>query len=83
MKAKIIRAREVMFDKPGGTHLVKFLYQGDMVEIIEGERYEDRTWNDKVFIKVRDKQGAEGFITAYSISPLKGRVKREKTDNGS
>ena len=70
MKAKIIRAREVMFDKPGGTHLVKFLYQGDetfavfLALMVADARYPAELFKVNRFL---GGQGVEHFVAKHDI----------------
>lgn len=71
IKAKILDARVVMYEKPGSTHYVGFLFKGDLVWITDGYSYEDRPWNPKYFVKVKDTKGREGFIASSAISLVK------------
>ena len=74
-KARVIPSRVVMFDGPGSVHHVGFLHEGDVVTILEGFEYKDRTWRDKKFIKIANQNGLIGYIGASSVTPLKEKKK--------
>lgn len=74
-KARVIPSRVVMYDKPGSAHYVGFLYQGDVVTILEGFEYKDRNWDDKKFIKIANQNGLIGYIGASNVTPLKEKKK--------
>lgn len=86
MKMRVCYDRVVLWDKPGGTRYVTFLYKGDIVEILEGYSYDERTWEDKRFIKVKSPKGYVGFVLANAIADLKSKWKgwpvHEETNNG-
>lgn len=86
MKMRVCYDRVVLWDKPGGTRYVTFLYKGDIVEVIEGYSYEERNWDDKKFMKIQSPKGYVGFVLASALGDLNSKWKgwpvHEETDNG-
>lgn len=72
-QAKVIYDRVVIFEKPGGTRYTTFLFKGDIVTIIDGYRYDDRSWKDKKFVKVRCPNGEEGYMSAQALQEVRPR----------
>jgi hypothetical protein len=70
MKAKILWREIVMWDEPGGVRYKAILHMGDIVEVIDGWRYNDRTWQDKRFVKLIAKNKI-GYVRADTLSQVK------------
>lgn len=72
MDTAVIRYHEaVMWKKPGGNHHAKILHKGDTVEVIQGWRYDKRTWNDKRYVKVA-KDCQIGYVLAEALDYAEG-----------
>lgn len=72
MDTAVIRYHEaVMWKKPGGNHHAKILHKGDTVEVIQGWRYDERTWNDKRYVKVA-KDCQIGYVLAEALNYAEG-----------
>ena len=52
IRAKVVYDRIVVFDSPGSTHYVTFIFKGDVVFITKGAKYEERDWKDKQFVEI-------------------------------
>ena len=75
MRAKCVYDKLVVFTKPGGHHYVDWMIKGETCEITEGYRYEDRTWKQKDFVKVKLNSGKEGYAFALGLSPIEVKSK--------
>ena len=76
-KATIRYQQVVMWKKPGGYHHVTFLKKGDVVQILLGWRYDERTWKDKRYVKVAKGEHV-GYVLAEALTQSK--VKIDKFD---
>lgn len=81
MKAKVLKNRLVVYKKPGSPRYLTWLEKGDIVDIVEGFRYDDRPWKDKRYVKVQLEDSREGFCIAGGLSPI-GANQNEKNNNG-
>lgn len=79
MKAKILWREIVMWDEPGGVRYKTILHMGDIVEVIDGWRYNDRTWQDKRFVKVIAKNKI-GYVRADALSQVKETTNENRSD---
>lgn len=73
--ARVINDQVTMFTKPGGHRYVDWVKRGETVYILEGYRYEERTWKDKRFVKVLNKRGNIGFCIIDGLTPIKEKSK--------
>ena len=67
---KVIYDRIVLFDSPGGTRYVDFLYKGEYVKVLKGWSHEERTWKDKKFCEVETGKNKVGYVLAAALRPL-------------
>lgn len=79
MKAKILWREIVMWDEPGGVRYKAILHMGDIVEVVDGWRYNDRTWQDKRFVKVIAKNKI-GYVRADVLSQVKETTNENRSD---
>ena len=68
--AKVITQDCVMWKEPGGNKHTKILRFGDVVEVVLGWDYNERTWKDKRFVKAMFGNSM-GYINVSNISPVK------------
>lgn len=68
--AKVITQDAVLWKEPGGNKHTKILRFGDVVQVIQGWDYNERTWKDKRFVKAMFGSSM-GYINVSNISPVK------------
>lgn len=83
VRAKVVYDRMVVFDKPGGTHMLTFVFKGDKVFITKGSKYEDRDWKDKQFVEVETSDGVKGYVAACGLTPMREGVLYETSNSSS
>lgn len=71
VKAKVVYDRVVVFDKPGSTHYVTFVYKGDVVTVTKGYNFVERDWKDKQFVEIETAKGEKGFMTVHGLTPIR------------
>lgn len=69
IRCKVINDRMVVFTKPGGVNYVDWTVKGETVYVTEGWKYDERTWKNKDFVKVKLSNGKEGFALASALTP--------------
>lgn len=75
--AKVIRDVLVVFDKPGSVHYITFLRLGDIVAVLDDERYGPR----KQFVKVQTKNNETGYCTIHGLRILNKGDTDEASNN--
>jgi hypothetical protein len=75
--AKVIRDFLVVFDEPGGVHYTTFLRLGEVVAVLDDERYGPR----KQFVKVQTKNNETGYCTIHGLRILNKGDTDEASNN--
>lgn len=76
--AKVIRDVLVVFDKPGSVHYITFLRLGDVVAVLDDERYGPH----KQFVKVQTTKSNEiGYCTIHGLRILNKGDTDEASNN--
>lgn len=83
IRAKVVYDRIVVFDKPGSTHYVTFIFKGDVVFITKGAKYEERDWKDKQFVEIETKDGHNGYCVASGLTPIREGVLYETSNHST